>query len=157
MQAVLAVFTRLDMPLDPKGPESGQGRILCIPESRPVPAEALAAVPWLKAGSVKTLRPKTLIDCLAAADRREADALIAVEPEVRYAIDRLKLSQSLQISQRLTVPAGFHAVVAKDHPRRAEILQTINGAIAKLKTSGGYATVMTSHLADLTGIPVVQP
>jgi ABC-type amino acid transport substrate-binding protein len=157
MQAVLAVFTRLDVPLDPSGPEATQSRTLCIPESQPVPEEALAAVPWLKAANIKTLRPKTLIDCLAAADRRDADALIAIEPEARYAIDHLKLAQTLQIAQRLPVATGLHAIVAKDHPRRTEILQTISSAIAKLKTSGGYATVMTSHLADLTGAQVSQP
>ena len=157
MQAVLAVFIRLDAALSATGKEGPQKRTICIPESQSVPDGALSSIPWAKAAQVKLLRPKTLIDCLAAVDGREADALISIEPEARFAIERLKLTQSLQISQRLNTVSGLHAAVAKDHPRQAEILQTINGAIAKLKASGGYAAVMAAHLAELTGAAVKRP
>jgi hypothetical protein len=72
-----------------------------VPESQPLPGAAVAAIPWIKAASVKTpgqknkaasvktLRPKTMIDCLAAVDRHEADALVALEPEARLAIEKL--------------------------------------------------------------------
>ncbi len=156
MQAVLAVFIRLDASLSATGQEGPQKRTICIPESQSVPDGALSSIPWAKAAQVKLLRPKTLIDCLAAVDGREADALISIEPEARFAIERLKL-QSLQISQRLSTVSGLHAAVAKDHPRQAEILQTINGAIAKLKAGGGYAAVIAAHLAELTGAAVKQP
>ena len=107
-------------------------------------------------GSVKTLRPKTLIDCLAAVDLREAEALIAIEPEARFAIERLKLSQSFLISQRPGITTGLHVVVSKDNPSQAQLIQTINEALAKFRSSGGYSAVMASHLADLTGTPLKQ-
>ncbi len=150
MQAVIAVFTRVDMPLNSSGSDVALPRTLCIPESQPVPEEAIADIHWISGGGYKALRPKTLIDCLAAVDGRQADALIAIEPEARYAIEKLKLSQ-LQLSLRANVTAGLHAIVAKDNPRQAEFIQTINQALAKFKSSGGYASVMASHLAALTG------
>jgi hypothetical protein len=157
MQAVISVFTRLDMSLDPDGPDAGQTRTICVPENQPVPQQAVAEIPWIKGASVKILRPKSLIDCLAAVERHEADALIAIEPEARFVIERLKLSQSFQISQRAAVTTGLHAVVAKDNPRQAEIIQGINDALLKFRAGGGYAAVMASHFADLTGSQVKQP
>lgn len=157
MQAIVAVFTRLDASLDPGGQEGLQKRTLCVPESQPVPDEVFSSISWIKPGQAKILRPKTLIDCLAAVDRRDADALIAIEPEARFAIERLNLTRTLQLSQRLGETAGLRAVVAKDHPHQAQIVQTINDAVAKLRASGGYAEVMTSHLPELTGVALKQP
>ncbi len=157
MQVVIGVFTRLDAPLDPKGSEDTQVRTLCIPESQPIPNQALDSIPWTKAATVKTLRRKTLIDCLAAIDTRDADALISIEPEGRFVIEKLKLSQSLQISQRPGITTGLHAVVAKDNPNQAQLIRTINEAIAKFRLSDRYAAVMTSHLADLTGAVIKTP
>jgi ABC-type amino acid transport substrate-binding protein len=157
MQAVLGVFTRMDTPLDTRGSNAAQTRILCVPDSHTIPEDVWAAIPWLKGASVKTVRPKTLIDCLAAVDQHEADALIAIEPEARFAIEKLKLSQSFQISQRPGITAGLHAVIAKDNPRQAELTKTINEALAKFRTGGGYADILASHLADLTGVAPKQP
>jgi hypothetical protein len=157
MQAVLAVFTRMDTPLGTPGPDAAQTRILCVPESHTVPEEVRAAIPWLKGASVKIVRPKTLIDCLAAVDQHDADALIAIEAEARFAIEKLKLAQSFQISQRSAVTSGLHAVIAKDHPRQAQFTKTINEAIAKFRATSAYAGIMASHLADLTGVATKQP
>ncbi|MGO8953039.1 MAG: hypothetical protein ACLPWS_04010 [Rhodomicrobium sp.] len=156
MQAVIAVFTRLDTPLATSSPDGVENRTLCVPKSQTLPDETLAAIPWIKTAKVKTLRPKTLIDCLAAVDQREAEALIAIEPEARFAIERLKLSQSFLISQRPGITTGLHVVVAKDNPSQAQLIQTINEALAKFRSSGGYSAVMAAHLADLTGAPLKQ-
>ena len=102
------------------------------------------------------MRPKTLIDCLAAVDRQEADALIAIEPEARYAMEKLKLTQSFQLAQRFGETAALRVAVAKDHPRQAQTVQTINDALAKLRASGGYAELMAAHLSDLTGTEAKQ-
>jgi ABC-type amino acid transport substrate-binding protein len=157
MQAVLAVFTRIDTPLDSNGANATQSRVICVPDSYTMPEEVWAAIPWLKGARVKAVRPKTLIDCLAAVDQREADALIAIEAEARFAIEKLKLSQSFQISQRSPVAASLHAVIAKDNPRQAQLAQIINEALAKFKAGGAYGDIMASHLADLTGITLKQP
>jgi ABC-type amino acid transport substrate-binding protein len=157
MQAVLAVFTRIDTPLDNNTPNTAQSRILCVPDSHTMPEEVRESIPWLKGVKTKTIRPKTLIDCLAAVDQREADGLIAIEAEARFAIEKLKLSQSFQISQRSAVTAGLHAVIAKDNPRQAQLAKTINDALAKFRAGGAYADIMASHLADLTGVAPKQP
>ncbi|MFZ1107071.1 MAG: hypothetical protein WAN43_01810 [Rhodomicrobium sp.] len=150
MLAVLGVFARVDTPLGAEGQE-GRVRTLCAPESQPISEEALNAIPWLKGAEVKMVRLKTVIDCIAALDRHEAEALIALEPEGRFVIEKLKLSQSLQLSQRIAVPAGLHALVAKSNPRQAQLIQTINEALAKFRASKDYAEVIASHIADLTG------
>jgi ABC-type amino acid transport substrate-binding protein len=150
MLAVLGVFARIDTPLGAEGQE-GRVRTLCAPESQPISEEVLKAIPWLKGAQVKLVRPKTVIDCIAALDSHETEALIALEPEGRFVIDKLQLSQSLQLSQRIAVPAGLHALVAKSNPRQAQLIQTINEALAKFRASKGYAEVIASHIADLTG------
>ena len=170
MQAVIAVVTRPDMPLDPGGPNAAaQTPTLCVPESQTIPDEAVAAIPWIKAASVKTsgpktkaasvktLRPKTPVDCLAAVGRHEADALIAVEPEARLTLEKLKLSQFFRISQVPGITSGVHAVVSNDNPRQTQFLQTINEALAKFKSSGAYAAMMAPPPTKLTGASVKQP
>jgi phosphonate transport system substrate-binding protein len=166
MQAVIAVVTRSDMPLDPTGPDAAQTRTLCAPESQTLPDEAVAAIPWIKAASdktgrlktkaasVKTLRPKTLIDCLGAVGRREADAAITLEPEARLTLEKVKLSQFFRISQAPGVTSGLHVVVSNDNPRQTQLLQTINEAVAKFKSSGAYSAVMAPPPAKLTGASV---
>ncbi len=157
MHAIVAVFTRIDTPLSAESGQEGQVRTLCTPESHPVPEQVRDAMPWLKGAQVKALRLKTVIDCIAALDRHETDALITLEPEGRFVIEKLKLSQSLQLTQKIAAPAGLHALVAKDNPERANLLQAINKALADFKASNGFAEVMASHIADLTGAAARTP
>lgn len=169
MQAVIAVITRLDMPLDPNGPDAAKTRTLCVPESQAIPGQAVETIPWIKAASgkngrpktkaasVKTLRPNTLADCLGAVGRHEADAVIALEPEARLTLEKLKLSQFFRISQVPGVTSGLHAVISNDNPRQTQLLQTINEAVGKFRSSGAYAAVMASPPAKPAGAPVNKP
>ena len=69
-------------------------------------------------------------------------ALVAVEPEARLTLEKLKLSQFFRISQ---VPGiTLHAVVSNDNPRQTQFLQTINEALAKFKSSGAYSEAIGS-------------
>jgi len=152
MLAVLGVFTRLDAQLS----TPSSLRTLCIPESQPISEGTLDSIPWLKGAQVKMLRMKTVIDCIAALDRHEAEALIALEPEGRFVIEKLKL-QSLQLSQRIETPMGLHVLVEKANPRQAILLQTINEALSKFRASSGYSQVIASHISDLTGSTARMP
>jgi phosphonate transport system substrate-binding protein len=168
MQTAIAVITPSAMPLDPNGPDAARTRILCAPDSQTIPDEAVEAIPWIKAAtdrtrrpkfkaaSVKTLRPKSLIDCLAAVGRHDADALIALEPEARLALERLQLSQFFKVSQ-YGVTSGLHAVVSNDNPRQTQLLQTVNEALAKFKSSGAYSAVTAAPPTKLTGASAKQP
>ena len=149
MQVVIGVFTRLDKTLSGPPEDAGKGRVLCVPESQSIPGAALAAIPWIRAETIKIVRPKTLIDCLAAVERREADGLIAIEAEGRFVIEKLKLADVLQLSQRLETTIGLHAIIAKENPHQAQLLARINQALAKLRSSHRYSEIMTAHLADL--------
>jgi ABC-type amino acid transport substrate-binding protein len=151
MQAVIAVFTPLDMPLDPKNADATQNQTLCIPDNQAVPEGTLEEIPWIKAASVKIMRPKSLVNCLVALQQHEAAGLIAIEPEVRFTVEKLALTQSFQIAQRPGATVGLHAAIAKENPRQAELIQTVNEALAKFKASSAYPQVIASHIADLTG------
>jgi ABC-type amino acid transport substrate-binding protein len=157
MLAVLGVFTRLDAQLSTSSSPDSAQRTLCIPEDQPISEGALDSIPWLKGAQVKTLRMKAIIDCIAALDRHEADALIALEPEGRFVIEKLKLTQSLQLSQRIETPMGLHVLVEKANPRQAILLQTINEALSKFRASSGYSQVIASHISDLTGSTARMP
>lgn len=154
MQAVIAVFTPLDMPLDPKSPGAVLNQTLCIPDNQTVPDGTLEEIPWIKGASVKIMRPKSLVNCLVALQQHEATGLIAIEPEVRFTVEKLALTQSFQIAQRPGATVGLHAAIAKENPRQAELIQTVNEALAKFKASSAYSQVIAAHIADLTGTQV---
>ena len=128
MQAVIAVFTPLDMPLDPKSAGAPQAQTLCMPDNQTIPEGTLEEIPWIKASSVKIVRPKSLVNCLVALQQHEAGGLIAIEPEVRFTVEKLALTQSFQIAQRPGATIGLHAAIAKENPRQAELIQTVNEA-----------------------------
>jgi ABC-type amino acid transport substrate-binding protein len=99
------------------------------------------------------MRARSIIDCIAAVDAREADAFVALEPEARFVLDKLKLSESIKM---VAAPAGVFNVVAalpKDAPRTKELLPLINKAIVDYKATGGYASTIVAHLAELAGMP----
>lgn len=154
MQAVIAVFAPLDMPLDPKNAGALQNQTLCIPDNQTIPEGTLEEIPWIKGATVRILRSKSVVNCLVALQQHEATALIAIEPEVRFTVEKLALTQSFQIAQRPGVTVGLHAAIAKENPRQAELIQTINEALAKFKASSAYSQVIASHIADLTGTQV---
>ncbi len=156
MQAVIAVFAPADEQPG-SGTNPSQPQTLCVPENQTVPEGVMEEVPWAKAGNVKIVRPKSLINCLVALQHHDTGAMIAIEPEVRFALDKLAAPQSFQIAQRPGITIGLHAAVAKENPRQAEILQTINNALEKFKGSEAYSAIMASHIADLTGTAVKQP
>ena len=157
MQAVIAVFAPMDMPLDPKNAGALQNQTLCIPDNQTLPEGTLEEIPWIKGATVKILRSKSVVNCLVALQQHEATALIAIEPEVRFTVEKLALTQSFQIAQRPGATVGLHAAIAKENPRQAELIQTINEALAKFKASSAYSQVIASHIADLTGTQVKQP
>jgi hypothetical protein len=157
MQIILGVFTRLDASLSANSAARDQDRTLCVPANQPVSQRDLSAIAWIKGKTLKMIRPKELVDCVAAVERRAADGFIATEPEGRYVIEKLKLSGTLQLSQHLEAAAGLHVAVAKDNPKHAQFLLRINKAIADFKASDRYSLVLASHLADLTGFsPVTE-
>jgi uncharacterized protein len=149
MQAVIAVFASGDTQVN-----ASQTQTLCVPENQTIPEGALEEVPWAKSGSIKIARPKSLINCLIALQHRETGALIAIEPEVRFALEKLASPQSFQIAQRPGMTIGLHAAVSKENPRQAEILQKINSALEKFKGSDAYSAIMASHIGELTGTTV---
>ena len=157
MQAVIAVFAPMDMPLDPKNAGALQNQTLCIPDNQTLPEGTLEEIPWIKGATVKILRSKSVVNCLVALQQHEATAMIAIEPEVRFTVEKLALTQSFQIAQRPGATVGLHAAIAKENPRQAELIQTVNEALAKFKASSAYSQVIASHIADLTGTQVKQP
>ncbi len=152
MQTVVGVFTRLDTPLNASNPDASQSHTLCVPEGQALTDEALAEIPGMQGAGAKTLRTRTLIDCLAAVERHEADALLAAEPEARFAIERLTLTKTLQISHRLGSTTGIHAIASGENPQQAALINTLNEALAQFKSNGSYSELMASHIADLTGL-----
>lgn len=156
MHMVLGIFSRIDASLsDNRGPDA-QTRTVCVPESLSVPREMLSTIPWLEGQTVRYLRPKILIECLAALSRREADAMIAIEPEARFAIERLKLAGELHLSQKISSPLALHAFISKEHPNQASLLADLNLALSKFRESQGYAAVLSAYMTELAGAQILK-
>ncbi|MFX8351069.1 hypothetical protein ABTL64_19335, partial [Acinetobacter baumannii] len=88
----------------------------------------------------------SLVDCLSAVQRQEADALVASDLETGYVLGQLGLTSLFVMAERPLATHTVHAVVARTHPRGGEIIEALNSGLRRLKQTEAYARVMRDHL-----------
>lgn len=106
---------------------------------------------WVKEEKITLLRQPTLDDCLRDVAKGDADAAFGDEFTGREALARLGLSGQVDLADRPVATTSLHAVVAKSHPRAAEIVATIDQGLRALKAKGLYSEIVTKRLAALWG------
>jgi polar amino acid transport system substrate-binding protein len=122
------------------------GRVLCLPVGRDLADIGEKERKWVENNKVTLRRPATTIDCLSMVERGEADALVGSEPETRFIIERLGLSEGFKMAERPLATRGVHIVIGKGQPDADALLTKINAGIGALKQSGDYAAIVAKHL-----------
>jgi hypothetical protein len=125
------------------------GKTICVAQDQDVSALNAGGRGWVSLKRLTVLSRPTLLDCVAAVQGRTAHAFAAPDLEGHYLLGRLGLAQAFTMQVRPLAVRGVHVVVARDHPRSAELIGALNRGLGKLKQSGAYTLIVQKHLASL--------
>lgn len=125
------------------------GRTVCLPADRQLSSLNEKGREFLAQGKLTLLRPASLIECLDAVQRGDADAVLTNELEGKLTLARLGLTQSFRMADRAVTAQDIHIILAKDTPDAEELLAALNQGIAKLKSEESYFAIVAKHLAQL--------
>jgi hypothetical protein len=157
LQVVVGLFTLSDSPFRFDKDESIYGKAICIPLDQDVSALNAEGRNWLTEKRVAAMRQPTLLDCVSAVQKREADAFVANDLEGRYVLQRLGLAQHFRMEERPLGTRGIHAIALRDNAQASEIIQTMNRGLRQLKQTDAYAAIVRSHLMRLWDIKTSAP
>jgi len=120
-----------------------------VPQDRDVTALNENGRNWLSGKRVAALRQPTLVDCISAVQKGEADAFIANDLEARYTIGRLGLGSLFRMAERPLATRGVHAIVSKEHAHASQLIDAVNRGLKQLKQGDAYAAILRQHLMRL--------
>jgi hypothetical protein len=146
-QVVVALFAPADSSFKFDTDDGIFGKTVCVAQDQDVSTLNGSGRDWVAFKRVTVLRRPTLLDCVVAVQGRAANAFIAPDLEGSYLLGRLGLTQAFKMQARPLATRGVHAVVAREHPRGAELIAAINGGLKRLKQSEAYAAIVQKHLA----------
>jgi len=157
LQVVIGLFTLSDSSFTFDNDESIQGKLICVPGDRDVSVLNANGRKWISRKRVVAVRQATLLDCVSAVQRHEADAFVANDLEAQYVLGRLGLSALFKMLERPLGTRGVHALVAKDHAQAFELIDAVNSGVRRLRESDAYAAIVRRHLMRLwetaAGVP----
>lgn len=137
--------------------ESLDGRVVCVPQGSDAGELDRGGRNWVSARKVTLVRPPTLLDCVSVLQRGEADAVLVNEIEARILLQRIGLSGMLRMGDRPIAAPGVYAFVAKEHPKAAELIRSINQGLQAIKRNGAYAAIVERQLAAFLEIREGSP
>jgi uncharacterized protein len=149
LQVVIGLFTLSDSSLNFDNDEGIFGKLICIPGDRDVSLLNGNGRKWITQKSVVALRQSSLLDCVSAVQRHEADAFVANDLEAQYVLGRLGLSALFKMLERPLGTRGIHAIVSKDHAQASKFIDAVNSGLRRLKASDAYAVIVRQHLMRL--------
>lgn len=149
MQVVIGMFSLADSGFRFDGDASVQGRNICAPLDRDIAELTAQGRNWVAEKRITLVRQPTLIDCVGMVQRKEADAFVASDLEGRHLLQQFGIERLFAMSEKPLGTRTIHAAVWKDHPRAAEVLDTVNQAVRQLKGSGVHGSLMRQHLMSL--------
>jgi hypothetical protein len=154
LQVVLGLFSLTNGSFKFDADESVLGKTVCIWREHDLSALNANGRNWASYKRVTVLRRTSLLDCVVAVQAHDADAFVAIDLEGTYLLRRLGLAPYFVMHPRPLATRGVHAVVARDHPRAAEILAALNAGLRRLKQGGAYASLVQKHLMASEAPPV---
>jgi hypothetical protein len=131
------------------GDDSLAGRTICLPADRDTSSLGEAGRKLAADGKLTLLRPATLIECLDAVQRQEADAVLTNELEGRLTLSRLGLSKAFRMADRAVSTQDIQIVLAKDAEGAGQLLAALNKGIGKLKGDDLYSRIVAKHIAPI--------
>ena len=157
LQVIVGLFTLSDSAFKFDTDESIFGKTICIPQGQDVSALNGDGRNWLSQKRVAVLRQPTLVECVGAVQRQEADAFVANDLEGRYLLGRLGLTQLFRMTERPLGTRGVHAVVSREHVQASELINALNRGLKQLKQSDAYSAIVRRHVMKLWDAPANKP
>jgi hypothetical protein len=157
LQVILALFSLSNGSFKFDTDDNILGKTLCLSRDNHVSALNANGRNWAAYKRVNVLRRATLLDCIAAVQAHDADALVATDLEGTYLLRRLGLTQFYTMQARPLATRGLHAVVARDHARGSELIGTINEGLRRLKGGAAYSAIVQRHLIAAAAAPAPAP
>jgi polar amino acid transport system substrate-binding protein len=137
--------------------ESIYGKAICVPLDQDVSALNGDGRNWLSEKRVVAVRQPTLLDCVSAVQKLEADAFLANDLEGRYVLQRLGLAQNFKMAERPLGTRGIHAVALRENAQASELINAVNRGLRQLKQTDAYGAIVRSHLMRLWDIKTSAP
>jgi TRAP-type uncharacterized transport system substrate-binding protein len=157
LQVVVGLFTLSDSPFRFEKDESIFGKTVCVPQDQDVSVLNGEGRNWLSEKRVIAVRPPTLLDCVSAVQKREADAFVANDLEGRYVLQRLGLAPHFKMAERPLGTRSIHAIALRENTQASDLIQAVNKGLRQLKQTDAYAAVVRGHLMRLWDIKSNAP
>lgn len=134
------IVSSLRRPLDVVSVGGLTGHRLCRPTGYASPD---TLTPLIDSGDIPVVSPETLTGCLVLIRAGRADFLV-VDPLVLLAeLDRAGLPRSLyHISRFALTRDAVGLIVARSHPKAAEIIARFNDGLSRIRADGTYQRLM---------------
>jgi len=122
------------------------GSTICLPAGQAVYDLDRGGRNWVKDGKVTLIRPPTVDACFQLLDSGTAAGVVTTEFAGRASINSLGMAGRVRMLAEPVALTPLHVVVSKSHPHARTMLYYINAALAKLRDSGDYDTIVARHL-----------
>lgn len=122
-------------------------RTICIVEPLDVSAIALFSGPGGTSNGAKIVRRSTYAACFAALDDDRADLVFGTDLDAQSVLSTMGIGARFK---KLPFPIGtttVHAIVAKSHPRKQQILARLNGVIRSMRNSDQFQSRVNTYLS----------
>ncbi len=149
MQVVIGLFTNAGSDFKFDTDASAHGRSLCVPQDRDLAELTAQGRNWIAEKRITLVRQPSLVDCISAVQRREADAFVATDLEGWHLLKQFGVAPMFVMTERPLGTRTIHAAVWKAHPRASEMLDLVNRAIRQTKDSGTHASLVRQHLMSI--------
>jgi ABC-type amino acid transport substrate-binding protein len=153
LQVVLGLFTLTNSPFKFDTDDSILGKTVCLSRDHDLSALNDKGRNWAAYKRITVLRRGTLLDCLAAVQAGEADTFVATDLEGMHLLRHLGLAPFFTMQARPLATGGIHAVTRRDYPRGADLLDTLNRGLKRLKQGDAYAGIVQRHLIAAASVP----
>ncbi len=141
------LFVKSNSPITFAKDEEIIGKTLCQPGGSSTYELDKGGRNWVKDNKVTLLKPQTIEECFRLLDTGSVSAVVTADLTGKAVTAALGLGDRVKALPRPVAIGTLHVIVPKTHPHASTVLYYINTAIAKLKESGEYDTMVDSHLA----------
>jgi hypothetical protein len=146
LQVVVGLFTLSNSAFKFENDDSILGKTICLARDHDLSALNGNGRNWVSYKRVTVMRRATLLDCVAAVQARDADTFVATDLEGMHLLRRLGLTPYFSMQARPLATGAVHAVVWRDHPRGADLMDALNQGLKRLKQSDAYSSIVQKHL-----------
>lgn len=119
------------------------GKTICIPAGYTLTG---LAVNGLMEPQVRLSRPRAPADCIQEVATGASDATFLTVSVAEAAIAEAGLIGQVQEAPQIHDIQTLHAITSVDHPRRDELLATINDGIRTIRENGEWFEIVQRHL-----------